>query len=62
VESGGASKHTADASGLQAPPEASTYNSGSRLLTAPTHHTSPEAPFRRIGVGGGELGELRGRP
>ena len=60
MESGGASKHTADASGLQAR-QSLDIQFRQPLLTAPTHHTSLKR-VRRIGVGGGELGELRAVP
>src|SRR2546427_184717 len=60
VESGGASKHTADASGLQTR-QSLDIQFRQPLLTAPTHYTSLKR-VRRIGVGGGELGELRAVP
>src|ERR1700694_2130679 len=50
VESGRASKHTADVSGLQAG-QGFDLKLRQPLLTAPTHHTSLQR-IRRIGVGG----------
>src|SRR5882672_12623582 len=60
VESGGATKHAADASGLQAR-QSFDIQLRQPLLTAPTHHASLKR-IRRIGIGGGELGELRTVP
>ena len=60
VESGGASKHVADVSGLQAR-QGLDVQFRQPLLTAPTHYTSLKR-IRRIGVRGGEPGELRAVP
>src|SRR5258706_418817 len=56
VESGGASKHTADVSGLQGR-QGLDIQLREPLLTAQTDHASLKR-IRRIGVGGGDLSEL----
>src|SRR6195256_181017 len=56
MESGGASKPTADVSGLQGR-QGLDIQLREPLLTAPTDHASLKR-IRRIGVGGGDLSEL----
>src|SRR6266705_6451897 len=60
VESGGASKHAADVSGLQTL-QGLDVQFRQPLLPAPAHHASLKR-IGRIGVGGGELSEFRAVP